>query len=291
MDMVSYLSGLGHEPARIKGNDFWYRSPLREERTASFKVNRMRNRWFDFGTGKGGSLIDFAIEYHGCTVGEFLASLRGALSFQRPPSSPATPRLPSGNAAGEGIEVLDVKPLFHPVLLDYLHERRIPQEIADAYCREVHFRNRGNSYFAIGFPNDDGGFELRNAYFKGSSSPKGVSTVKGGSDELAVFEGFFDFLSYLVILPRRDTAPADFMILNSLAFFENAFPAMEGYRKVRLFLDNDRAGQNCSLMARSRDIRFVDESGLYRNHGDLNDFLVNVGRLPDRASRLKPGSL
>lgn len=191
---------------------------------------------------------------------------------------------------GEGIEVVDVKSLFHPALLDYLRERRIPLEIADVHCREVHFRINGNKFFAIGFPNDDGGFELRNAYFKGSSSPKGVSTVKGGSDELAVFEGFFDFLSYLVILPRRDTAPADFMILNSLAFFENAFPAMEGYRKVRLFLDNDRAGQNCSLMARSRDIRFVDESGLYRNHADLNDFLVNVGRHPERISHLKPGS-
>lgn len=210
MDMISYLSGLGHEPTRIKGKDFWYRSPLREERTASFKVNRMRNRWFDFGTGRGGSLIDFAIDYHGCTVGEFLASLRGALSFQRPPSSPAKSEQRSGKMEGEGIEVMDVKSLFHPALLDYLRERRIPPKIADAHCREVHFRINGNNFFAIGFPNDLGGFELRNAFFRGSTSPKGVTTVKSGSNELAVFEGFFDFLSYLVIIPRPGLHPCQF---------------------------------------------------------------------------------
>src|SRR5690554_527979 len=110
IDMISYLSGLGHEPSCIKGVDFWYRSPLREENTASFKINRKLNRWFDFGTGKGGNLIDFAIEYHGCTVGEFLTSLQGTLSFHRPPSL-MTPRLQTGNAAKEGIEVLNVKTL------------------------------------------------------------------------------------------------------------------------------------------------------------------------------------
>src|SRR5690606_22746631 len=191
MDMVSYLSGLGYEPSSIRGDDFWYRSPLRDERTASFKVNRMRNKWFDFDTGKGGSLIDFAIEHHGCTVGEFLASLRDGVSFRRPPSSPAKSEQRSGKMEGEGIEVVDVKSLFHPALLDYLRERRIPPEIADAHCREVHFRINGSRFYAIGFPNDLGGFELRNAYFKGSTSPKGVTTVKSGSSELAVFEGFF----------------------------------------------------------------------------------------------------
>ena len=49
MDMVGYLSTLGFEPAKIKGNDFWYSSPLRQERTPSFKVNRTLNRWFDYG--------------------------------------------------------------------------------------------------------------------------------------------------------------------------------------------------------------------------------------------------
>ena len=38
MVMIDYLSKLGYQPAKIKNNDYWYLSPLREERTPSFKV-------------------------------------------------------------------------------------------------------------------------------------------------------------------------------------------------------------------------------------------------------------
>ena len=64
IDMVVYLSRLGYEPLKIRNNDFWYLSPLREEKTPSFKINRHLNRWYDHGLGKGGNLIDFGIEYH-----------------------------------------------------------------------------------------------------------------------------------------------------------------------------------------------------------------------------------
>jgi len=39
MDMVRFLSDLGHEPSKIRNNDYWYLSPLRDEKTPSFKVN------------------------------------------------------------------------------------------------------------------------------------------------------------------------------------------------------------------------------------------------------------
>ncbi len=60
-DMVDYLSKLGYEPAKVRGINYWYLSPLREERTPSFKINRKLNRWYDHGLGKGGNIIDFAI--------------------------------------------------------------------------------------------------------------------------------------------------------------------------------------------------------------------------------------
>jgi DNA primase len=61
MDIVSYLSTLGYEPAKIRNFDYWYLSPLRSEKTPSFKVNRKLNLWYDHGIGKGGNVIDFAI--------------------------------------------------------------------------------------------------------------------------------------------------------------------------------------------------------------------------------------
>ena len=72
IDMVDYLSGLGHQPATIRNSDYWYCSPLRNEKKPSFKINRKINCWYDHGLGKGGTIIDFGIRFHGCSVGEFL---------------------------------------------------------------------------------------------------------------------------------------------------------------------------------------------------------------------------
>lgn len=87
-DLVSYLSQLGYEPEKIIHNDYWYLSPLREEKTASFKVNRKKNIWYDFGTGEGGTIIDFGIRFHHCTVAEFLDNLKDSFSFHQPGNIP-----------------------------------------------------------------------------------------------------------------------------------------------------------------------------------------------------------
>lgn len=71
MDMVDYLSKLGYEPVKIRKADYWYSSPLRVEKKPSFKINRKLNRWYDHGLGIGGNIIDFAIRFQKCTVGEF----------------------------------------------------------------------------------------------------------------------------------------------------------------------------------------------------------------------------
>jgi hypothetical protein len=36
MDMVDYLSRLGYKPAKVRNNDYWYISPLRDEKNAFF---------------------------------------------------------------------------------------------------------------------------------------------------------------------------------------------------------------------------------------------------------------
>ena len=69
-DIVDYLSSIGFKPAKVTRNDYWYLSPFRDETTPSFKVNRNMNRWYDFGDGKGGNMIDFGILYHKCSVSE-----------------------------------------------------------------------------------------------------------------------------------------------------------------------------------------------------------------------------
>jgi DNA primase len=48
-----YLDKLGCKPKIIRKNNLWYSSPLRKEKTASFKVNKNLNTWYDFGAGVG----------------------------------------------------------------------------------------------------------------------------------------------------------------------------------------------------------------------------------------------
>ena len=68
MDMVDYLTSLGFSPCKITDDNYFYLSPLREEKIASFKVNRTKNVWYDHGAGKGGNLVDFACTYFHCNL-------------------------------------------------------------------------------------------------------------------------------------------------------------------------------------------------------------------------------
>lgn len=275
-DIVDYLSRLGHTPSKIRQDDYWYLSPLRWEKTPSFKVNRKLNRWYDHGLGKGGNIIDFAILYNNCTVGEFLKNLYPDSSFHKPQTF--LKQHPDNPAKERRINILETKKISSIFLLRYLRQRRIPIAIAEAFCREITYELNGKQYYAIGFQNDSGGYEIRNPYFKGSSSPKGVTTIKNGSEEVFVFEGFMNFLSFLVIHKNQLESQGDFLILNSVSFFEKARPFLEQYEQVRLYLDRDATGQNCSRYALSLSARYKDESGLYHCHNDLNDWLVNFGR-------------
>src|SRR5690606_34556919 len=150
LDMVDYLSSLGHVPVIIRNSDYWYLSPLREEKTASLKINRRLNRWYDHGIGKGGNLIDFGILYHQCSVGQFLQQLAG----NAPLLTPVIQQAPLQEKTESSIKILADFPLNSQALLNYLHQRQIPIEIAEQFCREVRYRISDNAYYGIGFKND-----------------------------------------------------------------------------------------------------------------------------------------
>ena len=60
--LADYLQSLGYTPVKQQGKNLWYKSPLREETDASFKVNTELEKWYDFGIGKGGNIIALAAE-------------------------------------------------------------------------------------------------------------------------------------------------------------------------------------------------------------------------------------
>jgi hypothetical protein len=238
MDIVEYLSSLGHNPVKIRNADHWYLSPLRNENTASFKVNRKLNSWYE--------------------------PLKVTALYKKQPE--------------QQIKVISEKNLFSLSLLRYIKQRRISEDVANTWCREVVFDLNDKLYTAIGFRNDKGGFELRNPWFKGSSSPKTFTSIVSGSKDASVFEGFFDFLSYQTIHQNQPSVSIDFLILNSTSFFEKSRLFMEQHDCVRLYLDRDSTGQNCTQRAIESSKKYMDESSLYKGYNDLNEWIQHIGK-------------
>ena len=272
-DIVDYLRELSFEPTRISRQHYWYLSPFRGERTASFKVNRDMNRWYDFGEGKGGTLIDFGVLYFRCSVSDFLQQLP-IKNFNQQPIK----KYQSGKEnEEEPIRIVKAKSIDSPPLLSYLKQRKIDVGVARQWCREITFTLHQKSYYAIGFLNDAGGYELRNEFFKGSTHPKDITTISNDGKSLSLFEGFFDFLSYLSIYQNCEEASQNFIILNSLSFLPKAESHLINYKAVNLFLDRDTRGQKGTCHLLSLGSYITDKSNLYQHHKDFNDWLMNFG--------------
>lgn len=273
-DLVVYLASLGYKPHKIRGNDYWYLSPLREEKEPSFKVNRKFNIWYDHGLGKGGNLIDFGILFYGCSVKELLQRLNNRFSFQQPTSAPRNPGKSQLVEDRSRIRIISQKMIESPRLVQYLNTRKISLDLAREHCSQVEFQLYGRLYSAIGFLNRSGGFELRNMNFKGSCTPKDISYIDNGRSSVSVFEGFFSYLSFYQVEKWIPNA-TNFLVLNSLAFLERSRPLMEQHEKINLFLDRDRTGQVYTEKALQWDRRYIDRSSYYAHYKDLNEWLQN----------------
>jgi len=159
--------------------------------------------------------------------------------------------------------------LANSALLKYLGKRGIAQQVASQYCKEVHYQNRDKSYFAVGFPNRSGGYEIRNAYFKGCISPKEISVISKGNKDCHVFEGFIDFLSYVVL-----HGDCDAIVLNSVINVPKSIDYLNRYDTVYCHLDNDKAGHDATEQIRILcKGNVIDASEEYGEAKDLNEFL------------------
>jgi hypothetical protein len=267
--IIEYLAKCGYLPQYIRGHNYWYLSPLREEKTASFKVNNKLNAWMDFGEGTGGNLIDLGIRMHNCSVEGFLKRLNNDnhdFSFHQ------QTRLTTDTQSENPVIIIGVKALVHPALTTYLESRGIDTAIADLYCKEVSFTIGGKSYFAIGFANRSGGYELRNTWFKGASSPKDITIIDGSYKAAIILEGFIDFLSLLKL--KQVQPQSDFIILNSVALAERAVPILKNYTEIFLMLNHDKAGIAAMGKLQAAGIIFTDASGFYQGFKDINDYLA-----------------
>ena len=82
-----FLARRGIQPKYERNGYGMYLSPLREERTPSFKVDYVRNLWYDFGLGEGGTLRTLVMRLERCDSREGCKTVKketqGLLLFHR----------------------------------------------------------------------------------------------------------------------------------------------------------------------------------------------------------------
>lgn len=267
ISIKSFLAKQGIDPIQERSGYGIYRSPLRDEQTPSFKVDYNQNLWYDFGMGEGGSIIDLVMKLERCDFRKAADKLENnsSFSFHREETAQLVPST---------MQITSIKPLQDARLVDYLQNKRcIDINIACEYCREVHYTTNGKPFFTIGFQSNDGGWELRNEYFKGSTSPKGITTIGSGSPACMLFEGFVDMLSYLT-LKKAERPTVDVVVLNSVNNLNHATGYLSLHQTIHCFLDNDEAGKRATAEVEKLGRETIDQSLFYRNHKDLNEYVV-----------------
>nr|AAF74729.1 PrmN2 [Bacteroides fragilis] len=279
--IADYLHSLGYSPVKQQGVNLWYKSPLREEAEASFKVNTEREQWYDFGLGKGGGIIELAAHLYAT---DHVPYILKRIAEQTPHVRPVSFSFGKQNLPSRAPTVGDCcRCHLLPCLPTYKVEG-INIKLAKRECSEARFTHDGKRYFAIAFPNGSCGYEIRNRYFKGCIAPKEISHIRQSGkarNTCYVFEGFMDYLSFLTL--RQESCPnypeldgQDYIVLNSVSNVNKALYPLGNYERIHCFFDNDHAGLEALRQIRmeyGRERYIRDASQIYRGCKDLNEYL------------------
>jgi len=220
ISIILVLEKLGCVPRRLTAKEAWFLSPLRQETIASF-----------------GNVIDLVQTIKRCTVKEalhFLSDFNPSFSFQK--QSQISPERENN------YEIKRIQPLQNQALLAYLNSRNIDCLSAKKYCQEIYYAINGKTYFGIAFKNRSGGYELRNKYFKGCIGKKDFTHYEKDKNTIAIFEGFFDFLSFITLNEGIENQ-IDFLVLNSTSLVLKTKSILKEYRSIYTWLDNDDTGK------------------------------------------------
>ena len=190
-------------------------------------------------------------------------------------------------------------------LVSYAKGRGVSLEMLQRYCREVHYEcsfegGATRRFHAIGFPNSDGGWMLRwnPPTGRGKRSTGGGATLiscqgrflrTGGAarcHNVTVFEGFFDFLSWMEDMrPEGTPQDTDIVVLNSVANLQSSLPFLLQHRNVLTVFDNDKAGEAATREAATAcckaGVRHFDFRNLLCGEADYND--IHVKRMTQAA--------
>ncbi len=266
-------------------NYYWFLSPFREEREASFCVNELLNTYYDFGTGQHGSVIDYLCSYYHCNVYKSLQILN-EFDF----SSFSKQEIKSAQANEKKVTVADyaiqrVGEVKHPNLIKYLTRRKLNSNFWH-YLSEIHFEMNDKLYYAVAFENDSNGYELSWEYwnrikakysrFKMCLIKKDITHIKNNTTNLVVLESWSDFMALLSLYPKMEKLN-DFIILNSVSTTERMVSRIIKlqYETIYSATDNDSAGAKVlDILFNKFPDKVIPLNGFYRSSKDIAEHLL-----------------
>lgn len=273
VSIVDLLSRLGYEPVKKIGKEHQYFSMLHEETKPSFYVCDDLGVWYDQGLAKGGDLIKFGLEYWKLDFPETLEKINQVYGTDLPVKTERRTRMA---VKIPHYQVEDIKELGNnPAITDYLYHRGIWQA-AQGKLKEVYYyvedqkKNR-KYFFSAGWPNEQGGWDLRNRYFQNCLGKKAISFIPGDENRLSMFEGYMDYLSWLTENPEGgDTI----IVLNSVTLLPMAIAKAKQYNTISIYFDRDRAGHTATIDLIKAVPHATDRSSIYEGHKDYNEKLM-----------------
>ena len=269
ISLEEVLQILGHLPTKQTEKEAWFLNPFSTENQASFKLDKRNNIWYLHSEGIGGNNTDFMIKYLNASVKEVLEWAENQIFSSFHQQNFPNQKLENLH---KNYEIIEVKEIQHPALMEYLRTRKVENQTE--FLKEIHYQMNDKNYFGIGFKNNSGGYEIRNKYSKICLGKKDVSTIKNGSGNVKIFEGFFDFLSFKNIENFLEKEPSDYIILNSVSMIHNIKNSLGNYENIELYFDNDEAGNRAVKMLKNELENIEDCRVLYSDLKDLNEYLT-----------------
>lgn len=264
VDIRTVLESFNLFPVKNNRKTAFYFALDREEKIPSLSVDFVKNKAFDFGTGRSYDVISIVQQINQCSVSDALKYLK---QFE---FSTQNKIQILENVNEKEYEILKVNEIQHLALIQYLASRKVEKQMH--LVKEIHYKLNGKKFFGIGFFNNSGGVEIRNKYSKICLGKKDVTLIKAQPNvynEIIIFEGFFDYLTFKDIATEQN---ADVLILNSTAMLFKIENELKKYNKISLFLDNDANGKSVKTKIESQYNKVEDCSLIYSGFEDLNEW-------------------
>lgn len=282
---LDYIKSLpGERKIRRMSTGYLTSCPWRDDNNPSLTISLDGKGWKDMATGDRGNIIDLVMKTLNTRNLGVVCRAFGGVTTLDLLSLPQSKDIDQAKEdKSEAFTSFSVVPLRSRGLYAYLASRCINTAIAKQFLQEAHYsfkqRADGSYLYALAYPNDKGGYELRGAPYKGnkkgsklSKSPKAITTYFTLQNvPVVVFEGFMDMLSFATMCGG---IKHNYLVLNSCALKDAAIEALKEYKgEISLCLDNDDAGREATQEMLAALPHAKDLSYRYAPCKDINDYL------------------